>query len=125
MSLLMSSFNRRQPLATPSVPGGTVSSYDISSWIGGLTLPTVSDQTISSYDVNSLMRGLAFPDHSDYLTSFEEVMTMTMVYNIEDCSDMNVGEGVTQVYPSSVSHVKLKLCSKNTDSPLIKLIVFR
>lgn len=86
MSQLQASFEQRQTQvfrATPSVAGGT----------------------ISSYDVNSLT-GETFPDYNGTSTGFEDSKKAPTIYNLQSCSEVKIGEKVTQIYNNCMSHVK-------------------
>lgn len=105
MSYLMSSFERRQVVSrnTPSVTG-----------------------TVSSYDANSLIDE-AFPDYNEQSAPFAENRPNPAIFNIDKCTDVRIGENVTQIYNSCMSHVKWKkiMFQEIIECPLIKLIVCR
>lgn len=80
----MSSFERRQVVSrrTPSLSG-----------------------TVSSYDANSLI-GNVMPDYNEPPGTFAGPREMPAVFNIDKCTDVRIGENITQIYNSCMSHVK-------------------
>lgn len=98
MSYLMSSFERRQVVSrrTPSLSG-----------------------TVSSYDANSLI-GNVMPDYNEPPGAFAGPREMPAVFNIDKCTDVRIGENITQIYNSCMSHVKWKLTSKKNWMPIDK-----
>lgn len=84
MSYLMSSFERRQVVSrtTPSVSG-----------------------TVSSYDANSLMDEI-FPDYNETSAGFAGNRPNPPIINLDKCTEVRIGENVTQIYNSCMSHVK-------------------
>lgn len=85
MSHLMSSFEQRQTQAAP---------------------PSVSGDTISSYDAKSLPDGDAFPDYNEFSNGFDASRQVPTIYNIQGSKDIKIGERVTQIYTSCMSHGK-------------------
>lgn len=79
-------------------------------------VPSVS-RTVSSYDANSVT-GPAALFYNDSSAAFAEPLERPPIVNLDSCTEVRIGENVTQIYNNGITHGTSKLMlsfRKNAD----------